>query len=131
MRLRPPRPAILLLTLLPGCGLLDPGGCDAYASFMFAVDVTDSRTGQRITSPLTLAVFSAARGDSLVLNLPDGVPSTYKIPEGTNGWGEGRYSVEVRAAGFRVWRQDQIPVEEEGRCDHARTTAVAAVLIPL
>jgi hypothetical protein len=123
---------MLLLILLPGCGLLEPGGGDAYASFMFAVDVTDSRTGQPLTSPLTVAVFSAARGDSLVLYLPNGVPSTYKIPEGTNGgWGEGRYSVEVRAAGFRVWRQDQVLVEEEGRCDHARTTGVAAALIPL
>lgn len=122
---------MLLLTLLPGCGLLDPAGCDAYATFMLAVGVTDSRTGFPVTSPLTLAVFSAARGDSLVLDLPEGVPSTYKIPEGTNGWGEGRYSVEVRAAGFRVWRQDPILVEAEGRCDHARTTAVAAALIPL
>jgi hypothetical protein len=99
--------------------------------YMLAVDVTDSRTGQPVTSSITLAVFSAARGDSLVLDLPNGVPSTCKIPEGTNGWGEGRYSVEVRAVGFRVWRQDQILVVEEGRCDHARTTAVAGVLIPL
>ncbi len=123
---------MLLLTLLPGCELLEPSGCDAYASFMFAVDVTDSRTGQRITSPLTLAVFSAASGDSLVLDLPDGVPSTFNIPEGANGgWGKGRYSVEVRATGFRVWRRDQILVEEEGRCAHAQTTGVAAALIPL
>ena len=111
--------------------MLESGGCDAFATFMLAVDVTDSRTGVPVTAPLTLAVFSAARGDSLVVDLPEGVPATYKIPEGTNGWGEGRYPVEVRTAGFRVWRQDQILVEEEGRCDHARTTAVAAALIPL
>jgi len=83
--MRPSGPALLLLTLLPGCGLLDPSGCDAYATYMFAVDVTDSRTGQPITSPLTLA----------------------------------------------VWRRDQILVEEEGRCDHAKTTRVAAALMPL
>jgi hypothetical protein len=57
--------------------------------YMLAVDVTDSRTGQPVTSSLTLAVFSAARGDSLVLDLPNGVPSTCKIPEGTNGLGGG------------------------------------------
>ena len=131
MRTRPYGPAMLLLTSLPGCGLLDPAGCDAYATYMFAVDVTDSRTGQPVTSPLTLALYSAARGDSLVLDLPDGVPSTYKIPEGTNGWQKGRFSVEVRAPGFRVWRRDQILVEEEGRCNHARTTAVSAAMIPL
>ena len=59
--MRPSGPALLLLTLLPGCG------------------------GQPITNPLTLA----------------------------------------------VWRRDQILVEEEGRCDHAKTTRVAAALIPL
>lgn len=130
MRLRRDGPAMLLLTLLPGCGLLDPAGCDAYATSMFAVEVTDSRTGQPVTSPLTLAVFSAASGDSLVLDLPNGALS-YQIPEGTNGWDKGRFSVEVRAPGFRVWRRDQILVEEEGRCNHARTTGVAAALIPL
>lgn len=133
MHLRHYGPTLLLLTLLSGCELLEPGGCDAYATYMFAVDVADSRTGQPITSPLTLAVYSEARGDSIVLDLPNGVPSTFSIPEGgpNGGWGEGRYSVEVRATGFRVWRRDQILVKEEGRCDHAKTTHVAAALIPL
>jgi len=125
-------PALLLTPFLSGCAILSPEGCDAYATMMLAVDVTDFRTGQRITGPFTVVVFSAATGDSVVRQVPSGVFEIVSIPEGTFGFpSEGRYSVEARAGGFKVWRRDQILVEEEGRCNHPRTTGVVAALIPL
>lgn len=122
---------VLLVGALPGCWLVESSACDAYAAFMLAVNVTDARTAEPIAFPFTLAVFSAERGDSLVLELPPDPPQPFTIPEGVNGaWGPGRYSVEVRASGYRTWRRDGILVEEAG-CGHTKTRTVDVTLEPL
>jgi hypothetical protein len=113
-------PALLLSS---GCSLFGPTGCDTYASALITVSVFDSRTLKPIVSPLVVAFFSVAQGDSIVRPLPEGAPQAVAIRYGElSGWGSGEYAVEVRGEGFKVWRRDRVLVE--GDCHpHRRVTA--------
>jgi hypothetical protein len=119
------------LVLCSSCELFEASGCDAYATWMLAVNVTDSQTGNPIAVPFTVAVYSSATGDSVVYVLPADTPKPFQVPEGARpGWAGGRYSVEVRAAGFQTWRSAEIVIKEKD-CGHPITQSVQATLLPL
>lgn len=119
----------LPLAGLPACNILDGGDCTAIASFMLVVTVTNA-SGAPIAGGYTLAVYSAAPVDSLVLPVsPQEAVASVSIPEGVRpGWSGGFYSVEIRATGYQTWRRDLIRVKE-GSCAHTIPTPVAATLL--
>lgn len=123
---------VSLLLSIASCGVFGPVGCDTYASALLRVQVLDQPSGQPVLSPLVVAFYSIAHGDSLLRERPDGVPQTVDIMQGeATNWRGGWYVVEVRADGYRVWRRERILVEEHGRCDRPDAPLVTARLQPL
>jgi len=123
------RAASLLFALnLSACGILGPTGCDAFGSELMRVRVLDQLTGQPVLTPLEVAFFSLASGDSLVRVLPDGAADPVYMLEAGGRWNGGRYAIEVRATGYRLWRRDEVRVEFRGSCNRPDAPLVTARL---
>jgi hypothetical protein len=121
----------LPLVALPGCNILEGGDCTTQLTWMLKVSVTGPG-GAPVAGGYTLAVYSASVGDSLVQTVsPQEAAGTVFVPDAARpSWGEGRYSVEIRAPGYQTWRRDQIEVDEDN-CGHTSPEQVQAVLVPV
>ena len=99
---------ILLITLLTGCGILDPEKCTLELGPVVVVEVVDSTSGSRITDnlsgTLTREGFSAVLSSNGNGDLQD-----------LSGATPGLYQVTVSASGYRDWVDDQVELEA-GKC---------------
>ncbi|MDE2872723.1 MAG: carboxypeptidase-like regulatory domain-containing protein [Gemmatimonadota bacterium] len=107
-----------------GCGIVGKV-CTLEARFSVIAQARDSRTGGQLGAPPTGTITDGPYRETMNVYL--GRDGAYRLTAGEER--RGTYDVEIRAEGYRPWRQTGVEVKHDG-C-HVVTAELDVGMVPL
>ena len=112
---------ILAALALEGCT------CTDHLAWAVGVKVRDAVTDGLLSSTPTVILTDGRYRETLDEAWVHPASATHRV---VGGWGRGgTYDVEVRAPGYRTWKEDDVRVRED-RCGHPQGVWLEVRMVP-